>query len=261
MTLAAHGISLRYGPREIITDTSLTIPAGKVTVIVGANGSGKSTLLKSLARQLKPSTGTVTLNGTDVWAQSPKQVARVVGFLPQAPLAPDGLTVAQLVANGRMPHQGLFARMSSTDGEVIEAALTATNTRDLAKVLVTNLSGGQRQRVWIAMVMAQQPEILLLDEPTTWLDVTHQLDVLDLLVGMNRTQGTTIAMVLHDLNLAARYADHLIAVAGGTIHAQGNPDEVLTRESLQTVFGLDAQIHPDPITGTPLVVPLDRQAA
>lgn len=261
MTLAANQIALRYGNREIISDTSIEIPNGKVTVIVGANGCGKSTLLKSLARQLKPAKGTVTLNGVDVWAQSPKQVARVVGFLPQAPIAPEGLTVAQLVANGRMPHQGLFSRMSSSDGEVIEAALTATNTRELAHVLVTNLSGGQRQRVWIAMVMAQQPEILLLDEPTTWLDVTHQLDVLDLLVEMNRSQGTTIAMVLHDLNLAARYADHLVAVAGGTVHAKGDPAEVLTTATLQTVFGLDAEIHPDPVTGTPLVVPLDRQAA
>lgn len=261
MTLEAHGISLSYGSRQIITDTSLAIPEGKVTVIVGANGSGKSTLLKALARQLKPVSGSVTLNGTDVWAQSPKQVARTVGFLPQAPIAPEGLTVAQLVANGRMPHQGLFSRMSSTDGEVIEAALAATNTRELANVLVTNLSGGQRQRVWIAMVMAQQPKILLLDEPTTWLDVTHQLDVLDLLVGMNRDQGTTIAMVLHDLNLAARYADHLVAVAGGTVVAEGTPAEVLHAPLLEEVFGLHAEIHPDPITGTPLVVPLDRQAA
>lgn len=259
MMLEAQGISLRYGTREIITNTALAIPTGKITVIVGANGSGKSTLLKALARQLKPAEGTVTLGGNDVWNLTAKQVAQVVGFLPQAPLAPDGLTVTQLVANGRMPHQGLFSRMSSTDCEVVEAALEATNTRDLSTALVTNLSGGQRQRVWIAMVMAQQPKILLLDEPTTWLDVTHQLDVLDLLANMNREQGTTIAMVLHDLNLAARYADHLVAVAASTVYAQGSPADVLTAPLLAEVFGLHAQIHPDPVTGTPMVVPLGRQ--
>ncbi|GAA2104144.1 MULTISPECIES: ABC transporter ATP-binding protein [Brevibacterium] len=257
-SLRASGLSLTYGDRSVISDLDLELEPGQITVIVGANGCGKSTLLKSLARLLAPAEGTVLLDGKSIHALPTKEVARVLGLLPQSPLAPEGIVVSDLVGRGRHPHQGLFARWTAADDEAVARALLRTGTADLAERPVDELSGGQRQRVWIAMVLAQQSALLLLDEPTTFLDVTHQVEVLDLLTDLNRSEGTTIVMVLHDLNLAARYADRLVAVHGGTVHAQGTSEEVLTEETVQQVFGLRSRVIGDPVSGRPLVLPLGR---
>ena len=256
--LRAEGVSLGYDQTRIIDNLDLEVIPGAITVIVGANASGKSTLLKGLARLLKPDGGQVTLNGRNIAALPGKKVATVVGLLPQQPVAPDGITVADLVGRGRYPHQGWFRQWSSTDGETVAAAMAATNTDQLASRRLEDLSGGQRQRVWIAMALAQDPEILLLDEPTTFLDVTHQIEVLDLLLERNRERGTTVVMVLHDLNLAARYADHLVVLRAGRIVANGAPAETLTAEIVREAFDLEALIRPDPVCGSPMVVPIGR---
>lgn len=252
------GLSLAYDGREVIGGLDLTIPGGEVTVIVGANACGKSTLLRGVARLLRPSAGVVRLDGRDISAYPAKEFARVVGILPQSPIAPEGITVADLIGRGRHPHQGLFRQWSSTDGAVVAEAMRVTSTAELAHRRVEELSGGQRQRVWIAMALAQDPDILLLDEPTTFLDVTHQIEVLDLLADLNRTRRSTIVMVLHDLNLAARYADHLVVMAGGAVVATGVPSEVLTAELVQRAFGLESQIIADPVCGSPMVIPIGR---
>ncbi|WP_199182384.1 ABC transporter ATP-binding protein [Cryobacterium sp. Y11] len=256
--LRAEGLSLGYDQRPIIDNLDLEIIPGAITVIVGANASGKSTLLKGLARLLKPDAGQVTLGGRNIAAVPGKQVATVVGLLPQQPVAPDGITVADLIGRGRYPHQGWFRQWSSTDDEIVAGAMAATNTHELAARRLEDLSGGQRQRVWIAMALAQNPEILLLDEPTTFLDVTHQIEVLDLLLERNRERGTTVVMVLHDLNLAARYADHLVVMRAGRIVANGAPVETLTAEIVRDAFDLAALIVPDPVCGSPMVVPIGR---
>ncbi|MEG9249476.1 ABC transporter ATP-binding protein [Arthrobacter sp. Soc17.1.1.1] len=257
-SLSAAGITLAYGERTVVDGLSLSLPAGKVTVIVGANACGKSTLLRGLARLLKPVEGTVLLNGADIATQSTKAVARLLGLLPQTPVAPDGITVADLVGRGRYPHQGWFRQWTPEDDAAVAGALEATDTLSLADRTVDELSGGQRQRVWIAMALAQQTGILLLDEPTTFLDVTHQIEVLDLITDLNRRSGTTVVMVLHDLNLAARYADHLIAMREGRIVAEGAPSAVVTEETVTGVFHLDCRIIQDPVSGTPMVVPVGR---
>jgi len=228
-------------------------------VIVGANGSGKSTLLRALARLIRPEAGTVTLDGVDIHTLPTKALAQTIGLLPQQPIAPDGVTVMDLVGRGRHPHQQWFRSHSTEDDRIVAEALRATETLELADRHVDELSGGQRQRVWIAMALAQQTEILLLDEPTTFLDVSHQLDVLDLLAELNRERGCAVVMVLHDLNLAARYADHLIVLGEGRILAEGAPATVLTQELALEAFGLDAVIIDDPISGTPMVIPRSRQ--
>lgn len=256
--LAANAVTLAYGDHTIIDQLSLAIEPGKITVIVGANGCGKSTLLRSLARLLKPTAGAVVLNGTDIHALPTREVARNLGLLPQSPIAPEGITVTDLVSRGRSPHQKLFARMSADDYAIVADALAATRLSDLADRSVDELSGGQRQRVWIAMALAQQTDILLLDEPTTFLDVSHQVDVLDLLVDLQVERGTTIVMVLHDLNLAARYADVLVAVKAGTVYASGAPSDVVTPELVESVFGLKNVVTIDPVSGTPLVTPIGR---
>ncbi|MGO3886509.1 MAG: ABC transporter ATP-binding protein [Mycetocola sp.] len=257
-SLRTESLSLGYGERLIISDLSLTIPSGKITVIVGANASGKSTLLRALARLLKPKTGQVLLDGEAIHRLPAKTVARTLGLLPQSPIAPEGITVTDLVGRGRNPHQGVFSRWSGDDDAAVAAALDATETADLAERPVDELSGGQRQRVWIAMALAQQTELLLLDEPTTFLDLSHQVEVLDLLTELNRASGTTIVIVLHELNLAARYADHLIALESGRVHAEGAPADVLTEDSVRTVFGLESRVIPDPVSGKPLVLPIGR---
>ena len=256
--LRAEGLSLGYDHISIIDDLDLDLMPGAITVIVGANASGKSTLLKGLARLLKPEAGQVTLGDRNIAALPGKKVATVVGLLPQQPIAPDGITVADLVGRGRYPHQGWFRQWSSTDDEIVADAMAATNTQELAARRLEDLSGGQRQRVWIAMALAQDPEILLLDEPTTFLDVTHQIEVLDLLLERNREHGTTVVMVLHDLNLAARYADHLVVMRAGRIVANGTPAETLTAEIVQHAFDLEARIVSDPVCGAPMVVPIGR---
>ena len=257
-TLNVENLTLGYGDRTVIDSLDLMVPAGKVTAIIGANACGKSTLLRSMSRLLAPRSGHVLLDGKAVHSIPAKQLARTLGLLPQSPIAPEGITVADLVGRGRHPHQGIFARWSKDDDDAVAAALDATETAGLADRAVDELSGGQRQRVWIAMALAQQTDLLLLDEPTTFLDVSHQIEVLDLLTDLNRSRGTTIVMVLHDLNLAARYADHLVAVADGKLHAAGRPEDVLTEATVRTVFGMDHMVLTDPSSGKPLMLPLGR---
>ena len=257
-SLTIENLTLGYGNRNVIEKLDLTIPPGRVTAIVGANACGKSTLLRSMSRLLAPRTGRVVLDGKEVHRTPAKQLARTLGLLPQSPIAPEGITVADLVGRGRHPHQGMFARWSKEDDTAVAEALDATETAALADRPVDELSGGQRQRVWIAMALAQHTDLLLLDEPTTFLDVSHQIEVLDLLTDLNQQRGTTIVMVLHDLNMAARYSDHLIALADGTLHAAGKPAEVLTEDTVRAVFGLESQVITDPTSGKPLMLPLGR---
>jgi iron complex transport system ATP-binding protein len=256
--LSADAVTLAYADRVVVTDLSIDIAPGRITAIVGANGCGKSTLLRALARLMHPKTGQVLLDGKALSAQSTKEIARTLGLLPQSPVAPEGITVADLVGRGRHPHQRLLARWTTRDYQVVYDALTATGIADLADRSVDELSGGQRQRVWIAMALAQETDILLLDEPTTFLDVAHQIEVLDLLADLNRDRGTTIVMVLHDLNLAARYADELVAIREGRVHAKGRPTDVVTEQLVRDAFGLDCSVIPDPLTGKPLVLPSGR---
>ncbi|MFI1311010.1 ABC transporter ATP-binding protein [Streptomyces albidoflavus] len=259
--LTAEELTLGYADRTVIDSLDLAVPPGRITVIVGANACGKSTLLRSMSRLLAPRAGRVLLDGRQVHRFPAKELARTMGLLPQSPLAPEGITVSDLVGRGRHPHQGVFSRWSREDDAAVASALEATQTEELAERAVDELSGGQRQRVWIAMALAQQTDLLLLDEPTTFLDVSHQVEVLDLLTDLNAARGTTIVMVLHDLNLAARYADHLIALADGRLHAQGTPSEVLTEETVRAVFGLESRIIEDPVSGRPLTLPIGRHHA
>jgi iron complex transport system ATP-binding protein len=257
--LQARELTLGYAGADIVHGLDLTVPVGEVTVIVGANGCGKSTLLRGLARLLKPRAGSVELDGRPLSQWASADIARVLGLLPQNPVAPDGITVADLVGRGRYPHQGWFRRWSAEDDAAVEIALAATSTTELADRTLAELSGGQRQRVWVAMVLAQDTDLVLLDEPTTFLDISHQVDLLDLLDELNQVHGKTVVMVLHDLNLACRYAQHIVAMKSGHIVAQGSPTEVITPEVVLDVFGLPSRVVPDPVTGTPLVVPLGRQ--
>lgn len=257
-SLAAERLTLGYGDRTVIDNLDLALPPGRITAIVGANACGKSTLLRSMSRLLAPRAGRVVLDGKEVHRLPAKELARTLGLLPQSPVAPEGITVADLVGRGRHPHQSVFSRWNEKDDAAVASALDATRTAELADRSVDELSGGQRQRVWIAMALAQQTDLLLLDEPTTYLDASHQVEVLDLLTDLNRTRGTTIVMVLHDLNLAARYADHLIALAAGRLHAAGPPAEVLTAKTVRAVFSLDSHIIEDPVSGRPLMLPIGR---
>lgn len=257
--LHIEDLSLAYdGDTIIVHELNLHIQPGTITALVGANGCGKSTLLRGLSRLLKPAHGHVYLNGYDIHAMKAKDLARQLGILPQAPAAPEGLTVHELVSQGRYPHQNWFQQWSEEDERIVEQALVTTNLTMFADRPVDTLSGGQRQRAWIAMTLAQQTDILLLDEPTTYLDLAYQMDVLDLLDDLNM-QGRTIVMVLHELNQAARYADTIVAMRGGQIVAQGTPEEVMTTENVLQVFGLDAEIFSDPVTGTPMCVPIGRR--
>jgi len=253
--LRAERITLTYDRTEILRDLSVAVPAGGFTVIIGPNACGKSTLLRGLSRLLPPSSGRVVLDGKSISEYPAKEVARRLGLLPQSATAPDGITVADLVARGRYPHQNLMRQWSDADERAVQHALDATGTADLASRPVDALSGGQRQRVWVAMVLAQETDLLLLDEPTTFLDVAHQVDLMELLAHLN-AQGRTLVAVLHDLNHAARYASHIIAMREGRIVAEGPPSEVITSERVQQVFGLANVVIDDPVTGGPLVVPL-----
>ena len=256
--LSVRDLVAGYGAAAVLDGLTLDLPSGRITAIVGANACGKSTLLRSLSRLLVPRGGQVLLDGRPLHRIPPRELARVVGLLPQTPLAPEGITVSDLVSRGRHPHQRLFRRWSRKDDQAVADAMSATRTLDLADRPVDELSGGQRQRIWIAMALAQQTDILLLDEPTTYLDIAHQIEVLDLLVDLNQTRGTTIVMVLHDLNLAARYADHLVAMADGRVQVAGPPDAVLTAAMVQRVFGLDSRIIRDETSGRPMMLPLGR---
>ncbi|WP_267421960.1 MULTISPECIES: ABC transporter ATP-binding protein [unclassified Curtobacterium] len=259
--LRTTGLTLAYDDRTVIDDLSLELPTGRITAIVGANACGKSTLLRSMSRLLRPAGGQVLLDGRAVHQTPARELARTLGLLPQSPIVPEGISVADLVGRGRHPHQRAFQRWSQADDDAVGTALDVTGTADLADRNVDELSGGQRQRVWIAMALAQETDVLLLDEPTTFLDVAHQVEVLDLLRDLNLRNGTTVVMVLHDLNLAARYADHLVALADGTVCAAGAPAAVLTEETVRRVFGLESVITTDPVSGSPLMVPIGRHHA
>lgn len=257
--LIADRVSLGYGDATVVDRVQLSVPDHHVTVIVGPNGCGKSTLLRGMARLLRPTTGQILLDGRAVHRQSTREVAKRLGLLPQSPTAPEGITVVDLVGRGRQPHRGALNRWSHHDDLAVAAALEHTDTLDLADRVVDELSGGQRQRVWVAMALAQQTDLLLLDEPTTYLDVAHQVEMLDLLANLNARRGTTIVMVLHELNLAARYADHLVAMKDGRIVATGTPEEVVTEALVRDVFGLDNRVITDPVAQTPLVLPVSRR--
>jgi len=256
--LIIEQLSAGYGEKTILQDVNLKIAPGKITSIVGANACGKSTLLRTISRLLSPSQGQVLLDGKSVHHSPTRTLARTLGLLPQSPITPEGITVGDLVSRGRHPHHGLMSRWNHIDDQAVAKALEMTHTAALLDRDVDQLSGGQRQRVWIAMALAQETDILLLDEPTTFLDVTHQVEVLDLLVDLNLQRGITIVMVLHDLNLAARYSDYLLAMMDGRVHAHGEPQNVLTNEMIHTVFGLNNHIIQDPISSLPMMIPIGR---
>ncbi|THA27915.1 ABC transporter ATP-binding protein [Streptomyces sp. RKND-216] len=256
--LAGVDMTLAYDQRTIARALSVSVPDESFTVVVGPNACGKSTLLRALSRMLKPAVGRVLLDGRDIAALPAKQVARTLGLLPQSSLAPDGITVADLVGRGRYPHQSLLRQWSREDERIVDRAMAATGVSALADRFVEELSGGQRQRVWIAMVLAQETPLLLLDEPTTYLDIAHQIDILDLCAGLHE-DGRTVVAVLHDLNHAARYATHLIAMRDGRVVAEGRPQDVVTAELVENVFGMPCRVIDDPETGTPLVVPAARR--
>ncbi|GAA3037822.1 ABC transporter ATP-binding protein [Kitasatospora albolonga] len=256
--LAGQGLTLAYEQRTIAEGLEVAIPDNSFTVIVGPNACGKSTLLRALARVLKPKAGRVLLDGADIASLPPRTVARTLGLLPQTSIAPDGITVAELVSRGRHPHQGLLRQWSREDERITDESMAATGVLELADRQVDELSGGQRQRVWIAMALAQQTPLLLLDEPTTYLDIAHQIEVLDLCARLHEEQGRTLVAVLHDLNHAARYATHLIAMRDGRVLAEGDPARIVTAELVEEVFRLPCRVIEDPETGKPLVIPAAR---
>ncbi|WP_368658228.1 ABC transporter ATP-binding protein [Metabacillus halosaccharovorans] len=254
----AEGITAGYDNKTILHDVSISIPSNKISIIIGANGCGKSTLLKTMARLIKPTSGQVTLGGKPIHKIPPKQLARVLGLLPQSPIVPEGITVADLVGRGRFPHQTFLKGWTKKDYEAVGEAMEIMKITEFADRHIDELSGGQRQRVWIAMALAQQTDILFLDEPTTYLDITYQVEILDLLTDLNRKYGTTIVMVLHDINLSARYADHIFALHKGKLVAEGEPAEVITSTLIEDIFGLHCTVVEDPISGSPSVVPIGR---
>ncbi|SFR57491.1 ABC transporter ATP-binding protein [Microbacterium azadirachtae] len=260
-TLEARNLTVGYDADPVIDGLDLALPASGITMIVGGNGCGKSTLLRTLARLLKPRTGSVLLDGSAIAQLPTKEVARIVGLLPQAPVAPDGIRVSDLVDRGRTPHRGWLGGRDRRDDEVVADALHVTGMAEFAERTIDELSGGQRQRAWVAMALAQEPDILLLDEPTTYLDLAHQVELLQLLVRLSRERGTQVVVVMHELNLATRYADHLIAMRDGRVVAEGAPGDVVTVELLRDVFDLEAVVVPDPIAGTPMIVPVDVHRA
>lgn len=256
--LWAKDLTINYDKRAIIENLSVVIPPNSFTVIIGPNACGKSTLLHALSGLLKPEHGLVMLDGKELAACKGKEVARKLGLLPQTAIAPEGITVSDLVARGRYPHQSIFRQWTEEDAHIVAAAMKATGTTSLAHRLVDELSGGQRQRVWVAMALAQQTPLLLLDEPTTFLDIAHQIELMELFTELNG-KGHTLVAVLHDLNHAARYATHLIAMKNGAIAAQGHPRDIVTEELVEEVFNLSCKIIEDPVTGTPLVVPVGKR--
>jgi len=256
--LETKSVTLGYEQKIIANNLSVNIPKGKFTVIVGPNGCGKSTLLRALSRLLIPQSGEILLNGKNIHDQSTRDVAKKLGLLPQSAIAPDGIKVVDLVSRGRFPHQKWFQPWSDLDQQAVESAMQATGVMDYAQLNVDQLSGGQRQRVWVAMALAQETSLLLLDEPTTYLDIAHQIELMDLFQDLNQVQGHTLVAVLHDLNHACRYADHLIMIKAGEIVATGSPNEIVTENLIKQVFGLSCLILPDPISNTPLIIPRGR---
>ncbi|MFJ7669209.1 ABC transporter ATP-binding protein [Lysinibacillus sp. NPDC097195] len=253
--LEADALTVSYGNTNILEDLHLQVPKGKITVLVGANGCGKSTLLRTFARLIKPTDGHVLLEGEKIRDLSTKSVAKRLAILPQGPIAPEGLTVLQLVKQGRYPHQSWMKQWSTEDEQIVNDALEATQMTPFANSPVNALSGGQRQRAWIAMTLAQNTDLILLDEPTTYLDMAHQVEILDLLFDLNNRENRTVVMVLHDLNLACRYAHHIVALRDKKIYAQGKPEDIVTIDLVRDVFGMGCTIMNDPLFGTPLCVP------
>ena len=247
-----------YEDKMILNDISLEIPSNQISIIIGANGCGKSTLLKTMARLIKPSAGQVTLYDKPISKMAPKKLARVLGMLPQSPVVPEGITVADLVGRGRYPHQSFLKGWTKADYEAVAEAMEMMNITEFADRPIDELSGGQRQRVWIAMALAQQTDVLFLDEPTTYLDITYQVEILDLLTDLNRKYGTTIVMVLHDINLSARYADYIFALDKGKLIAEGKPSDVITCDLIHRVFNLRCSVMCDPVSGSPSVIPIGR---
>ncbi len=256
--LKGNNLVLSYENREIINNVNITIPPNKISVIIGSNGCGKSTLLKSFARLLKPKLGNVTINDTPIKEFHSKNLAQILGLLPQSPIVPEGISVFDLVSRGRFPYQSFLKVNSKEDKKAVEEALKIMNIQDLANRNIDELSGGQRQRVWIAMALAQQTDILLLDEPTTYLDISYQIEILDLLTDINKKHKTTIVMVLHDINLSARYADYIFAINKGNLICEGIPSKVISEELIKEVFNLDCVVIQDPVSKTPMIVPKGR---
>ncbi len=254
----AREVTAGYDQKVIVDGVSMVLPKGKISVIIGANACGKSTLLKTFARLLKPMAGSVLLDGKQIHALPSRQLARTLGLLPQTPVVPEGITVSDLVSRGRFPHQTFLKGMGKKDFEAVEEALVLMGIAELANRSVDELSGGQRQRVWIAMALAQGTDILLLDEPTTYLDIAYQVEILDLLTDLNRKRGSTIVMVLHDINLSARYADHIFALRAGKLIAEGPPGEVITDQLIRDVFELECMVIRDPVSQSPFIVPRGR---
>jgi iron complex transport system ATP-binding protein len=254
-SLSAKDLTLAYGETTIIENLDIEIPKGEITVLIGGNGCGKSTLLRSLARLLKPKAGNVLLNGEEIAKMKTKEIAKKLAILPQSPVTPEGLTVYELVKQGRHPHRSMMKQWTKEDETAVQQALESTNILHLQDRAVDSLSGGQRQRAWIALTLAQQTDIILLDEPTTYLDMTHQIEILDLLFDLNEQKGHTVVMVLHDLNLASRYAHHMVAVKDKKIYAQGKPEDIITCDLVHDVFQMKCNISCDPIFGTPVCVP------
>ena len=255
--ISTKNLNISYGNLDIVKDLNLDIPKGKITTIIGSNGCGKSTILKTIARIIQAKSGDIFVNNINIKEQSPKDLAKVMAVLPQSPQAPSGLTVEELIAYGRFPHQKGFGKMRKEDEDIVTWALKSTGIEDFRERPMEALSGGQRQRAWIAMALAQQTEILILDEPTTYLDLAHQLEILKLLEELNRKQGTTIIMVIHELNNAARFADHMIGVKKGKVVCQGTAHEVMTKENLKELFNIDAEIVEDPRNNKPVCLTYD----
>ena len=257
-TLQTKNLHAGYEQKLILNDVNISIPQNKISIIIGANGCGKSTLLKTMARLIKPARGEVVLDGKSIHQMPPKQLAKTLGLLPQSPVVPEGISVADLVGRGRFPHQTLFGSWSKKDYEAVAEALEMMNITEFADRNIDELSGGQRQRVWIAMALAQQTDILFLDEPTTYLDITYQVEILDLLTDLNKKYGTTIVMVLHDINLSARYADYLFTMKEGQLIAEGAPEDIVTSELIKETFNLECAVITDPVSHTPLILPIGR---
>ena len=255
--ISTKNLNISYGNLDIVKDLNLDIPKGKITTIIGSNGCGKSTILKTIARIIQAKSGDIFVNNINIKEQSPKDLAKVMAVLPQSPQAPSGLTVEELIAYGRFPHQKGFGKMRKEDEDIVTWALKSTGIEEFRERPMEALSGGQRQRAWIAMALAQQTEILILDEPTTYLDLAHQLEILQLLEELNRNQGTTIVMVIHELNNAARFADHMIGVKKGKVICQGTSHEVMTKENLRELFNIDAEIVEDPRNNKPVCLTYD----
>ncbi|NBD27295.1 ABC transporter ATP-binding protein [Paenibacillus glycinis] len=256
--IQARNLTLSYGKTPVFSNLDLLIPKGEITVFIGSNGCGKSTILRSIARLLKPQEGSIILEGSDIAKLPSKEIAKRLAILPQGPIAPEGLTVHQLVKQGRYPYQSFLQQWSLEDEKAVKRALEVTHMADLSSRAVDSLSGGQRQRAWIAMTLAQNTPTILLDEPTTFLDMTHQIEILDLLYDLNERENRTIAMVLHDINLACRYAHHIVAVKEGQVYTKGRPEEIVNEHFIRDVFGMESRITADPIFGTPMCIPFGK---